>query len=273
MNVAKQMVLGLDSTLYCTQQFHTAGPDPRTAQVPVSNRRRVGDEDIRVLRNRLPLLQTLPSPWYIERPIAKLRLPVEEGKPAIELLHLASTAATSEVSGMHKNITIRDFKLQGQHASAAGECYGREGVVLREASGVLLQEVYTLASLASLPRPASSSTHCPTRATSSVRAASDSFTNIASLRRSSTSHTSKSRPNRSASTLRCTSPSLLEYCAVLLRLRKLAKAFLRREMWSRARAVCMITSTSSCGMPVSRSILGLRMNVQPYREGKSSTLW
>ena len=78
MNVAKQMVLGLDSALYSTQQLHTAGPDPRTAQVPVSNRWCVGDEDVRVFRNRLPLLQALSSPWYIERPIAKLWLPVDE---------------------------------------------------------------------------------------------------------------------------------------------------------------------------------------------------
>lgn len=75
MDVAKQVVLGLHSGLDSVEELHTARPDPRAAEVPVSNRRRVGDEDVCVFRNRVPLLQTLFTPWHIEGPVAELWLP------------------------------------------------------------------------------------------------------------------------------------------------------------------------------------------------------
>lgn len=76
MDVAKKMIFWLHSGLDSIKELHTARPDPCTAEVPMSDRRCVGDEDICVFRNCVPLLQTWFTSWHIEGPVAELWLPV-----------------------------------------------------------------------------------------------------------------------------------------------------------------------------------------------------
>ena len=75
MNVSVHVILGLDSVLDALQEVDTASPDAGAAQVTEAQRRPVGDEDIRVLGDEVPLLDTLLSALQVKCPASELRLP------------------------------------------------------------------------------------------------------------------------------------------------------------------------------------------------------
>ena len=74
-NVTVHVILGLDPGLNTLQQIDTASPDPRAAEISEAQRRTVGDEDIRVLRDQVPFPQTLLSSLEVKCPATELRLP------------------------------------------------------------------------------------------------------------------------------------------------------------------------------------------------------
>ena len=57
MDMSVDVVLWLDPLLYCGQEFNAAGPDPGAAVVPIAHGGRVRDQQVRALRDLVPLGQ------------------------------------------------------------------------------------------------------------------------------------------------------------------------------------------------------------------------
>ena len=74
-NVSVHVILGLDPALDGLQEVDTARPDPRAAEVTEAQRRAVGDEDIRVLGDQVPLPHALLTSLQVKCPSSELRLP------------------------------------------------------------------------------------------------------------------------------------------------------------------------------------------------------
>ena len=61
MYVSIDMILGFDSPLDCMQQVNTTRPHTSAAEVSKPQRRTVGDQDVGVTRDLVPLLKTFFS--------------------------------------------------------------------------------------------------------------------------------------------------------------------------------------------------------------------
>ena len=56
MNMTIHVILGLDPLLNTMQQVHTASPHSGAGQVAKSQRRTVGNQDIRIVRYQVPFI-------------------------------------------------------------------------------------------------------------------------------------------------------------------------------------------------------------------------
>lgn len=75
MDVAEDVVFGLDAVLDGGEQLHASSTDSGTAEITVAHRGSVCDEDVRVGRDPVPFSQTGGATRQVECPLLILRLP------------------------------------------------------------------------------------------------------------------------------------------------------------------------------------------------------